>query len=119
MNTEKAVSEYLSAWNETDAGRRRATIEKLCTNDCSYTDPMADVKGIAALDALIGGLQKQFSGFEFTLAGKVDAHHGQARFTWHAAPKGTKEPVVVGFDVLVLEGERIRSVYGFLDKVPG
>jgi hypothetical protein len=30
------------------------------------------------------------------------------------------EPVVVGFDVAVLNGGgQIRSVYGFLDKVPG
>lgn len=119
MNTEKAVSDYLSAWNETDAGRRRAAIERLCTGDCSYTDPLADVKGQAAIDGLIGAVQKQFAGFEFTLAGKVDAHHGQARFTWHAAPKGAKEPVVIGFDVLVMDGEKIRGVYGFLDKVPG
>ena len=119
MNSEKTVAEYLNAWNETDPARRRATIERLCTGDCSYTDPLADVKGPAGLDALIAGVHAQLPGFTFTLAGKVDAHHGQARFTWHAAPAGAREPVVIGFDVLVLDGERIRSVYGFLDKVPG
>jgi pSer/pThr/pTyr-binding forkhead associated (FHA) protein len=29
------------------------------------------------------------------------------------------EPVVIGTDVFVLESGRIRSVLGFLDKVPG
>jgi hypothetical protein len=49
----------------------------------------------------------------------VDGHHEQARFSWHLGPAGAAEPVVVGFDVAVLDGDRIGSVYGFLDKVPG
>ena len=119
MNAERTVTEYLNAWNDTDSARRRAALERLCTHDCKYTDPMADVSGAAGLDALIGGVHEQLPGFAFTLAGKVDAHHGQARFTWHAAPTGAREAVVVGFDVLVLDGERSRAFYGFLDKVPG
>jgi len=40
------------------------------------------------------------------------------RFTWHLGPPGA-EPVVIGFDVAVLNGGgQIRSVYGFLDQVP-
>ena len=50
--------------------------------------------------------------------GPVDANHHQARFTWHLGP-ASGEPVVIGFDVVVLDGDgRIRSVHGFLDKVP-
>ena len=30
-----------------------------------------------------------------------------------------KDPLAIGFDVVVLDGERIRHVVGFLDKVPG
>ena len=55
----------------------------------------------------------------FTLGGAVDTHHDQARFTWHLGPGGG-EPIVIGFDVAVLNGGgQIGSVYGFLDKVPG
>ena len=57
--------------------------------------------------------------FVFTLGGAVDAHHDQARFSWHLGPAGAAEPVVIGFDVAVVEQDRIGSVYGFLDKVPG
>jgi hypothetical protein len=64
-------------------------------------------------------VQQQFPDFVFTLGGAVDAHHEQARFSWHLGPAGAAEPVVVGFDVAVLDGDRIGSVYGFLDKVPG
>ena len=54
----------------------------------------------------------------FTIGGPVDAHHVQARFSWHLGPSGA-EPVVIGFDVAVMNGGgQIRTVYGFLDKVP-
>ena len=36
----------------------------------------------------------------------------------HASMPGMKDPVVVGFDVTVLAGARIRSVLGFLDSSP-
>lgn len=112
------VAKYLDTWNETDATRRRVAISTLFTEDCQYVDPLAAVTGQAALANLIGQVQGQFPGFRFSLAGKVDAHHNQARFTWHAAPAGASEPVVVGFDVVLLDAGRIRSVYGFLDRVP-
>jgi hypothetical protein len=118
MLPEQIVFRYIDAWNKTDPHQRRAAIDALTTEDCGYADPLAVVRGRDALDGFIAGIQKQFPGFVFSLAGKVDAHHGQARFTWHAAPKGAPEPAVVGFDVLVLEGDRIRAVYGFLDKAP-
>jgi hypothetical protein len=109
---------YLAAWNETDAARRRKLVDELWTDDGSYTDPLADAHGRAEIDGLIGAVQDQFPDFVFTLGGPVDAHHDQARFTWHLGPAGA-EPVVIGFDVAVLNGGgQIRSVYGFLDKVP-
>ncbi len=119
MNTQDLVERYLNAWNLTDATHRRLALANSCTEDCQYTDPLADVRGLAALDAVIAGAREQLPGFRFVLAGAVDAHHRQARFSWHAAPDGASEPVVVGTDIVVFENGRIRSVFGFLDKVPG
>jgi hypothetical protein len=83
-----------------------------------YTDPLGVAAGRDAIDATIGGVRGQFPGFEFRLAGEVDAHHNVARFTWELGPAGG-EALVVGFDVAVLDGEgRISRVHGFLDKVP-
>jgi hypothetical protein len=114
------VERYLAAWNETDADKRRSLVDGLWAADASYTDPLADAHGRAEIDGLIGAVQQQFPEFVFTLGGTVDAHHDQARFTWHLGPAGAAEPVVIGFDVAVLDGDgQIRSVYGFLDKVPG
>ena len=117
---QEIVERYLAAWNETDAERRRGLVDALWAEDGSYTDPLADAWGRPEIDGLIGAVQQQFPGFVFTLGGPVDAHHEQARFTWHLGPEGAAEPVVAGFDVAVLNGGgQIRSVYGFLDKVPG
>jgi SnoaL-like domain len=117
---QEIVERYLAAWNETDAAKRRELVDALWASDASYTDPLADAHGRAEIDGLIGAVQQQFPDFVFTLGGPVDAHHDQARFSWHLGPAGAAEPVVVGFDVAVLDdGGQIRSVYGFLDKVPG
>jgi SnoaL-like protein len=116
---QEIVERYLAAWNEKDAAKRRGLVDALWAEDGRYTDPLADAHGRAEIDGLIGAVQQQFPGFVFTLGGPVDAHHDQARFTWHLGPAGAAEPVVVGFDVAVLDGgSQIRSVYGFLDKLP-
>ena len=115
---QEIIDRYIAAWNETEAAARRELVGSLWAADGSYTDPLADVQGPDAIAGLMGAAQQQFAGLVFTLGGPVDANHNQARFTWHLGPDGG-EPVVIGFDVVVLDGDgRIASVHGFLDKVP-
>ncbi|GAB2463187.1 nuclear transport factor 2 family protein [Streptosporangium sandarakinum] len=114
----KLVERYLATWNMTDAAERRAEIDTIWAEEARYVDPLADVTGRDAIDAVITAVQGQFPGMVFTLAGDVDAHHDVARFTWHLGPEGG-EAIVIGFDVAVLtEDGRIREVHGFLDRVP-
>jgi hypothetical protein len=116
--TTDLADRYLAAWNATDPATRRALVEEVFTEDVTYTDPLADVAGRDALDATIAAVQAQFPGWVFRLAGPADAHHDQVRFTWHLGPEGTDAPVV-GSDVAVTDGDgRIRTVLGFLDRVP-
>jgi hypothetical protein len=113
------VENYLACWNETDAAARRALIDKHWSADPSYCDPLVQIRGRDALAATIGAVHEQFPGFVFTLAGPVDAHHDQVRFTWGLGPAGA-EPAVIGFDVAVTDADgRIDTVLGFLDRVPG
>lgn len=115
---EDIAARYISIWNERTPGRRRAVIDELFTDSCEYVDPKVAARGRAELDGFIGAVQSHYPGVVFAVASAVDAHHDQARFTWHASAPGVLEPVAIGFDVIVLEGARIRSVYGFLDKSP-
>src|ERR1700744_2373134 len=71
------IERYLDCWNETDTEARRKLIEQVWAPDASYTDPLAEAEGRAAIDATIAAVQGQFPGFVFTLAGPVDAHHRQ------------------------------------------
>lgn len=110
---------YLAAWNEQDTGLRVKAIAELWAEDGGYTDPLADVTGHDQITAVIAGAQAMFPGHLFSLAGPVDGHGHQARFTWHLTPVGAAEPTAIGFDVAVLTDDgRLSHVYGFLDKVP-
>ncbi|MET7331314.1 nuclear transport factor 2 family protein [Nonomuraea sp. NPDC005650] len=112
------IERYIAAWNETDADARAKAVAELWTEDGTYTDPLADVAGHEAIAAVIAGAQGMFAGLVFTPGEVYDAHHHIARFTWHLGPEGG-EPVAIGFDVVELaEDGRIRTVLGFLDKVP-
>src|SRR5918911_593343 len=111
------VQRYIDTWNETDPQRRRALIAEVFTEDAAYTDPLAAVRGQAGIDQFIAAAQAQFAGLQFSLGSPIDAHHDQARFTWHLGPPGA-EPVVIGFDVAVVHNGRLGAVYGFIDKAP-
>ena len=116
--TAALVQAYLDAWNATDAAARRALIEQVFTPDVRYVDPLADVTGTEALDALVAAVQQQFPGMRFSPVGEVDAHHDVCRFRWGLGPEGA-EPLVIGFDVAAVAADgRIAAVHGFLDRVP-
>ena len=116
--TPDLAGRYLAAWNATDPAARRALVEEVFAEDVTYTDPLADVAGRDGLAATIAAVQAQFPGWVFRLAGPADAHHHQLRFTWHLGPEDG-EPPITGSDVAVTDGDgRIRTVLGFLDRVP-
>ena len=109
---------YLAAWNTTDPVARRAAVAEVFAADARYTDPLVDARGRDEIAATIAGVHQQFPGFVFRLAGPVDAHHDQLRFTWHLGPEGA-EPPITGFDVAVVDADgRISTVLGFLNRVP-
>lgn len=108
---------YIAVWNETDAQRRAALIEAAWTEDARYIDPMAQASGHAQISALVGAVHERFPGFRFNLLGKADAHGDQLRFSWTLGPSGA-EDLIQGTDFVQVDGGKLRSVTGFLDKVP-
>ena len=118
MSDPKNVADrYLAAWNETDADRRQAMLRQHWSANATYVDPMASVAGLDDIGKLIGGVQQRFPGFQFTLLGRPEGHGKHVRFSWSLGPAGV-EPPIEGSDVVVIDGDRIVGVVGFLDKVP-
>ena len=115
---DELAQRYIDTWNETDPSARRAAVDQMYTEDARYIDPLSAADGPEAIASMIGAVQQQFPEFSFRLAGPVDGHHNQARFGWELGPAGSPAPIVC-FDVAVSDDSgRIKTVLGFLDKVP-
>ncbi|MFF1393016.1 nuclear transport factor 2 family protein [Streptomyces sp. NPDC058287] len=116
---EAAVARYFEAWNAEGADARAEAVAAAWSEDGSYTDPLADVAGHEGIAAVIAAARAQFPGFAFRQTGAVDAHHDIARFTWELVSTADGSAPVAGSDVISLAKDgRIRTVQGFLDRIP-
>ncbi|WP_326671676.1 nuclear transport factor 2 family protein [Streptomyces canus] len=116
---ENAVSRYFEAWNARESKARTKAVAAAWAVGGGYTDPLADVVGHEQIAGVIAAAHEQFPGFAFRLTGAVDGHHDTARFSWELVSEVDGSAPVAGFDVITLAGDgRIRSVLGFLDRVP-
>lgn len=118
MDMQHIAQRYIDSFNEKDPQRRRQLLAELWTPDGCYLDPNHSLQGWDELNEAIGEAQQHFPDYLFHLGGNVDSHHNTARFAWHFNAPGDPEPLIIGFDVIVVDNDRIRQVYGFLDKVP-
>ncbi|WP_441249474.1 nuclear transport factor 2 family protein [Kitasatospora sp. McL0602] len=114
-----AVQRYFAAWNATSQEELEKAVAAAFTEDATYTDPLAEVRGHEGLAAVISGAQQQFPGFGFVRTGTPDGHHNLVRFTWDLVSKADNSAPAAGFDVVTLADDgRISSVSGFLDRLP-
>lgn len=119
---EATITAYIQSWNETDAGRRRAVIARAWAPAGLYRDPVMASDGPAEIDAMLEAVQARFPGFVLKRTSPVDSHvaagERYVRFTWSLGPEAGPA-VVEGVDFCALDGEgRLRSVVGFIDKMP-
>ncbi|WP_328685419.1 nuclear transport factor 2 family protein [Streptomyces sp. NBC_00343] len=116
---ESAVARYFEAWNAGDPEALAKAVAAAWSVEGTYTDPLATVAGHTEIAGLIAGAHEQFPGFAFRPLGAVDGHHNTARFAWELVSEADGSAPVAGFDVITLDADgRIRSVLGFLDRVP-
>ncbi|MFG2123830.1 nuclear transport factor 2 family protein [Streptomyces sp. NPDC048710] len=114
-----AVTRYFEAWNAVGVDAVAKAVAVAWSEDGTYTDPLADVRGHEEIAAVIRAAQEQFPGFEFRLVGEVDGNHHIARFGWELVSTADGLAPVAGSDVVTLaEDGRITSVLGFLDRIP-
>ncbi|MFI7339015.1 nuclear transport factor 2 family protein [Streptomyces sp. NPDC050085] len=115
-----AVARYFEAWNAKGPEEIAKAVATAWTEDGTYTDPLADVAGHDGIAAVIAAAHEQFPGFVFRPLGAVDGHHQLARFGWELVSEADGTAPVAGFDVIELDDDgRIRTVHGFMDRVPG
>jgi hypothetical protein len=117
LDATSIATRYIAAWNEKNADRRRDLLATIWAEDATYTDPLMRGQGHREIDALIGAVQERFPGYRFRLTGRVDGYGQQLRFSWELGPE-SGESLIKGTDFGLVEGERLKTVIGFLDQVP-
>ncbi|MGB3070671.1 MAG: nuclear transport factor 2 family protein [Ottowia sp.] len=116
-NATQIAQNYIAAWNETDAAQRQRLVLDHWAKDAIYIDPMMQAAGHEQIAGLMGAVHERFPGFRFTLDGNPDGYGDKIRFSWMLGPQSEPD-MIKGTDFAVVENGRLKSVTGFLDKVP-
>lgn len=105
-------------FGEGDQARRRAALDELWVEDCALYVPPGIIRGRAAIDTFAGELRATHPDFAYTAFGAPQVLHNAGRLAWGSGP--TNAPALyTGWDVLVAEGGRIKTLFVFLDGNDG
>lgn len=101
-------------FGEGDAGRRRAAIEQLYTEDCVLHVPPGIFVGQDALDRFAGDLRATHPHFAYTPKGEPQVLHDAGILAWDSGAVG-EAPEYSGIDLVIMRGDRIAALYVFLN----
>lgn len=116
--TELMEANLLEVFNERDAQRRTAAIERTYAPNVRWTDDEGIVVGHDALNTKAIALQSQLEGLVFTNAGPVHQTLGFGYLAWELGPDGG-EPVAAGFDVALVRDNLIAELYTVITSQAG
>lgn len=116
--TELMEANLLEVFNERDAQRRTAAIERTYAPNVRWTDDEGIVVGHDALNTKAIALQSQLEGLVFTKAGPVHQTLGFGYLAWELGPDGG-EPVAAGFDVALVRDNLIAELYTVITSQAG
>lgn len=118
-NINELVVSYIAAWNERDPGKRRDLVAQTWSEDGSYVDAHRKGVGHHEIDKMIEAAQKQFPTYRLHLKSGIEAHNGNARFSWAGGGVPEAPLYLGGTDFVVVGGDgRLKSVTGFTDAAP-
>lgn len=118
-NVNQLVTQYIAAWNERAANRRRDIIASTWTEDGTYVDAARRGNGHQGIDQMIEAVQQHFAGYQFRLVSGIETHNGYVRFTWAAGGTPDAPLYFRGTDFGVIGNDgRFKSVTGFTDAKP-
>jgi len=101
-------------FGEGDAGRRRAAIEALWTDDAVLYVPTGAIAGHDAIAAFAGDLRATHPQFVYTPHGAPQLLYNAGRLAWGSGPRG-EAPAYTGWDVIIVRDGKIAALYVFLD----
>src|SRR5262245_54985266 len=113
----RLAEDYIELWNETDQKRRLVLLAEGWAADASYVYHLMQDAGHRTIDGLLSAVHAKFPDVRFALAKGADGVGDHIRFSWGLGPEGS-DAVIKGTDFIVRDGDRIKSVTGFLDQVP-
>jgi hypothetical protein len=114
----ETVDTYLDGWNEPDAERRAAIVERVWSASGRLIDPPLEAAGRDEISQMAATLQSQFPGHRFIRVSGIDEHHNHFRFAWEfLAADGSV--ALSGLDVGELaEDGSIARITGFFGALP-
>lgn len=118
MNNELALlmeENLKQVWSERDEARRMKAIESIYAKDAvlHHVDNRTD--GREAINKNVTSvIGKMPPDFVFGILKPIIINNNLGRLIWGLGPEG-KPPVATGMDIAILENEKIKSLYVFLD----
>lgn len=113
------VVNYIAAWNERDARKRRDIVAKAWSADGTYIDAARHGVGHDNISEMIGVAQQHFPGYSLCLASGIEAHNHHVRFSWETVGSAQTPLRIAGTDFASLAPDgRLKSVVGFTDAAP-
>lgn len=111
MNIQQLQQTHLAVWNEKNRSRRDDMMATIYAADISMYDPSFILNGIKEISDFIDKVQ-QDPQFDFKITKPVDtAQHG-ARLFWTIK---TAQGLLTGMDFFILEQEKVKHLYVFMD----
>ena len=85
---EKRVDTFLGCWSETDRPTRQRQLESCFAADGRFTDAYADLAGLDALLAHVGGVIQMFPGVSLRRTGPIVQCREHASYPWDVTGPG-------------------------------
>ena len=112
-------SNLLRVFNERDFDRRMVAIDDTYAPQVRWTDDEGVTVGQDALNAKAQALlDGQMAGLSFVKAGPVYQTRGFGYLAWNVVAPRSDEPIVSGFDVALIDDERITDLFTVITAAP-
>jgi len=112
--TELMHANLLVVFNEREAARRRARIDRVYADDIRWIDDDGVTTGRDALDAKAAELQAKLGDLQFIAAGPVYQTLGLGYLAFELVKPGSSAPESSGFDVAIVRDGFIVELYTVL-----